>query len=85
VRGYPIIPCNLCGSQDHLQRVQIKQMLAAWEREQPGRLENIFRSIQSVSPSHLADTTLFDFHALSGTPGQAAVGVEAWLLDRESA
>jgi tRNA 2-thiocytidine biosynthesis protein TtcA len=83
-RGYPIIPCNLCGSQDHLQRVQIKKMLAEWEREQPGRLENIFRSIQSVSPSHLADTELFDFHALSGN-GRAAIGLEEWLLDKETA
>ncbi len=84
-RNYPIIPCNLCGSQDHLQRVQIKQMLRGWEREQPGRLENIFRSLQTVTPSHLADTALFDFHALTQSPGEATPGVEAWLLDRESA
>ncbi len=83
VRRYPIIPCNLCGSQDHLQRVQIKKMLASWEREQPGRLENIFRSLQSVSPSHLADTELFDFRALSGGGERAKIEANAWLLDRE--
>ncbi len=82
-RNYPIIPCNLCGSQDHLQRVQIKKMLAGWESEQPGRLENIFRSLQSVSPSHLADTDLFDFQALSGDPTVTQLGVNDWLLDAE--
>jgi len=82
-RGYPIIPCNLCGSQDHLQRVQIKKMLAAWEKEQPGRLENIFRSIQSVSPSHLADTDLFDFRGLTSAAGTPTVSANAWLLDAE--
>jgi tRNA 2-thiocytidine biosynthesis protein TtcA len=81
-QNYPIIPCDLCGSQDNLQRVQIKRMLADWERQQPGRIENIFRSIQSVSPSHLADTNLFDFHALSGGQ-QPPVGAVEWLLDAE--
>lgn len=66
VRDFPIIPCNLCGSQDHLQRVKIKQMLATWEKETPGRVENIFRSICTVIPSHLADPSIFDFHALGG-------------------
>ncbi len=79
-RAYPIIPCQLCGSQDNLQRVRIKKVLATWEREQPGRLENIFRSLQSVSPSHLADTKLFDFHALSGGGDAAKIGADAWLL-----
>ena len=64
-RDFPIIPCNLCGSQDQLQRVQIKQMLKEWERVQPGRAENIFRSLQNVSASHLADTELFDFAELA--------------------
>lgn len=83
LRDYPIIPCNLCGSQDHLQRVQIKKMLAGWEREQPGRLENIFRALQSVSPSHLADTDLFDFHGLSGDAATPGLGAGAWLMDAE--
>ncbi len=85
VRDYPIIPCNLCGSQDHLQRVQIKKMLAGWEREQPGRLENIFRSLQSVSPSHLADTALFDFQGLSGSQGSSVIDANDWLLDNRKA
>jgi len=66
-RRFPIIPCNLCGSQENLQRAKIKAMLADWEREDPGRTERLFRSLQNVSPSHLADAALFDFKAL--TPG----------------
>ena len=64
-RQFPIIPCNLCGSQDNLQRVKIKQMLQTWERESPGKVESIFRSIQNVSPSQLADPELFDFAGLN--------------------
>ena len=64
VRQFPIIPCNLCGSQENLQRVRIKQMLQTWERESPGKVESIFRSIQNVSPSQLADPKLFDFAGL---------------------
>lgn len=64
VREFPIIPCNLCGSQDHLQRVAIKQMLAEWERAHPGRTETIFSSLRNVTPSHLADARLFDFRSL---------------------
>ena len=63
-RDFPIIPCNLCGSQENLQRGQIKQLLAAWEQEDPGRIDSLFRSIQNVSPSHLADPNLFDFASL---------------------
>ena len=59
--GFPIIPCNLCGSQDNLQRQAIKDMLQGWQREHPGRVETIFRAICNVSPSQLADTKLFDF------------------------
>ena len=65
-RKFPIIPCNLCGSQENLQRAKIKEMLQTWERESPGKIENIFRSIQNVSPSQLADTELFDFSGLAG-------------------
>jgi tRNA 2-thiocytidine biosynthesis protein TtcA len=60
-REFPIIPCNLCGSQENLQRVQVKKMLAGWEKEYPGRTESIFRSIRNVAPSQLGDSTLFDF------------------------
>jgi tRNA 2-thiocytidine biosynthesis protein TtcA len=63
-KAFPIIPCNLCGSQDHLQRVQVKKMLAQWEREYPGRTESIFRSIRHISPSQLGDSNLFDFSSL---------------------
>lgn len=63
-KAFPIIPCNLCGSQENLQRVQVKKMLAQWEREYPGRTETIFRSIRNVAPSQLADRELFDFSNL---------------------
>lgn len=62
---FPIIPCNLCGSQENLQRQKVKAMLADWEREQPGRVNNIFRAMANVEPSHLADTNLYDFKSLS--------------------
>jgi tRNA 2-thiocytidine biosynthesis protein TtcA len=61
---FPIIPCNLCGSQENLQRQVIKDMLQGWEKQQPGRLENIFRSFQNISPSQLADNELFNFKDL---------------------
>jgi tRNA 2-thiocytidine biosynthesis protein TtcA len=58
---FPIIPCNLCGSQENLQRQAIKQMLHEWERQYPGRTQTIFTSMQNVKPSHLLDGNLFDF------------------------
>lgn len=61
IREFPIIPCNLCGAQENLQRQVIKDMLQSWEKQHPGRLENIFRSIQNVAPSQLADSQLFNF------------------------
>lgn len=63
-RAFPIIPCNLCGSQENLQRQVIKDMLQAWDKQHPGRIENIFRSIQNLSPSQLADQQWFDFKGL---------------------
>ncbi|MBB1327367.1 tRNA 2-thiocytidine(32) synthetase TtcA [Pseudoalteromonas sp. SR45-1] len=60
-KAYPIIPCNLCGSQENLQRQSIKGMLIDWDKESPGRVESIFKSIQNISPSQLADKDLFDF------------------------
>ncbi len=68
--GFPIIPCNLCGSQDNLQRQAIKHMLRAWSIEHPGRVESIFRAIANVSPSQLADSALFDFASLQGSNGK---------------
>jgi tRNA 2-thiocytidine biosynthesis protein TtcA len=61
---FPIIPCNLCGSQDNLQRQAIKQMLREWDTQYPGRVDNIFRSIRNVTPSHLGDTGLYGFNQL---------------------
>lgn len=63
-RAFPIIPCNLCGSQENLKRKQVKRMLQAWEAEDPGRLDVIFASLQNVKTSHLADAGLFDFIGL---------------------
>ena len=65
IMEYPIIPCNLCGSQENLQRQAIKGMLQQWEREHPSRVEAIFSSLQNVAPSQLADTQLFDFESLA--------------------
>lgn len=60
-KAFPIIPCNLCGSQDNLQRQLIKKMLHEWERQHPGRIDSIFAAIGNVAPSQLADPMLFDF------------------------
>jgi tRNA 2-thiocytidine biosynthesis protein TtcA len=64
VRDFPIIPCNLCGSQENLQRVVIKKMLSDWERSFPGRMESLLTALRNVEPAHLADTDLFDFTGL---------------------
>lgn len=64
LREFPIIPCNLCGTQENMQRRNIKEMLKQWEHEYPGRVESIFRSVTNVSPSQLADGKLFPFNAL---------------------
>lgn len=64
-KAFPIIPCNLCGSQENLQRKVIKDMLQGWDKQHPGRLETIFSAIKNVVPSHLADIDLFDFKSLS--------------------
>jgi tRNA 2-thiocytidine biosynthesis protein TtcA len=66
MQDFPIIPCNLCGSQENMKRREIKAMLAEWELEDPGRTDRLFRSLQNVTPSHLADRDLFDFESLSG-------------------
>ncbi|HEY5622125.1 MAG TPA: tRNA 2-thiocytidine(32) synthetase TtcA, partial [Gammaproteobacteria bacterium] len=64
LRRFPIIPCNLCGSQENLKRREIKRMLSDWEARDPGRTNRLLRSLQNVSPSHLADRSLFDFAAV---------------------
>jgi len=78
-QAFPIIPCQLCGSQDHLQRVAVKSMLSEWERAAPGRLETIFRAIRNVQPSHLADPSAFDFRALGETGDAASSAIVDWL------
>ena len=71
LREFPIIPCDLCGSQETLQRKQVKQMLRDWEREHPGRTESMFRAMGDVVASHLMDRKLFDFDALAPGAGPA--------------
>ena len=78
-RQFPIIPCNLCGSQPNLQRQAIKQMLQEWKKKHPGRIENIFRAISHVSPSQLADRELFDFINLGSESGPASSPPD-WLM-----
>ena len=73
LREFPIIPCNLCGSQENSQRTKIKLMLAEWEKEDPGRSGRLFRSLQNVSPSHLADPELYNFARLGGVDAGALV------------
>jgi tRNA 2-thiocytidine biosynthesis protein TtcA len=63
-RQFPVIPCTLCGSQDNLQRVQIKQMLRDWERQYPGRVDNLFGAMGNIVPSHLMDRNLYPFTGL---------------------
>jgi tRNA 2-thiocytidine biosynthesis protein TtcA len=66
-RQFPIIPCSLCGSQENLQRQEIKRMMHQWERQYPGRTETMFTSLQNVVPSHLMDHTRFDFKGIQVT------------------
>lgn len=72
LRDFPIIPCNLCGSQENLQRQNIKAMLAEWERQQPGRAETMLAALQNVAPSQLADRNLFDFAGLERAEAEPA-------------
>ncbi len=76
LREMPIIPCNLCGSQNNLQRQVIEQMLKDWDRQHPGRVETMFRALNNVVPSHLADTKLHDFAGLRITPGLDVVNLD---------
>ena len=79
LREFPIIPCNLCGSQENLQRKQVKKMMDAWERDTPGRIETIARALGDIRPSQLSDPKLFDFLAL-GRLGQTPLpDAHAWL------
>jgi tRNA 2-thiocytidine biosynthesis protein TtcA len=66
-KKFPIIPCDLCGSQPTLQRKQVKQMLREWEKRHPGRVDSMFRALSNLTPSHLLDRKLFDFAAVRAT------------------
>ena len=82
-KQFPIIPCNLCGSQDNLQRQVVKEMLQGWNETHPGRLESIFTAISNVIPSHLTDTEIFDFQGLKQLTEseRAAQGAKLDLLN----
>ena len=78
-REFPIIPCNLCGSQPNLERARIKKMINKWDKESSGRVENIFRSMQNVTRSHLLDTELFDFRSLNANADKKIISSEIIL------
>jgi tRNA 2-thiocytidine biosynthesis protein TtcA len=78
-REFPIIPCNLCGSQENLQRKQVRRMLDQWEREHPGRSEIMFRALTNVAPSQLADFNLFDFASLGARGDAKRADAHGWL------
>ncbi|MDX1377103.1 MAG: tRNA 2-thiocytidine(32) synthetase TtcA [Burkholderiales bacterium] len=80
-RGFPIIPCSLCGSQDNLQRQAVRAMLREWEGRHPGRVESILRALSDVRPSHLMDRRLFDFAGLGSGPAALAPAPGERALD----
>jgi tRNA 2-thiocytidine biosynthesis protein TtcA len=82
LRAFPVMPCNLCGSQETLQRQAIKQMLHDWERRFPGRIENVFRAMTSIAPSQLADRDLFDFARLGSRGADTPPSQADWLIGR---
>ena len=84
-RQFPIIPCSLCGSQDNLQRVQIKQMLRDWDKRFPGRVENLFHAMCNIVPSHMMDRQLFGFTELKATGMPDAAGDRAFDDDETCA
>ena len=81
LREFPIIPCNLCGSQEHLQRRQVSAMLREWERKHPGRIESIFNALGNAVPTHLLDRRLQDFAAIRATGVADAAGDIAFDVD----
>jgi tRNA 2-thiocytidine biosynthesis protein TtcA len=80
-RDFPIIPCNLCGSQPNLQRAVVGRMIEDWDKKFPGRVETMFRSLQNIVPSHLADTKLFDFQGLDSVRGEPVEPQQLAALD----
>ena len=81
-RGFPIIPCDLCGSQENLQRQQVKRMLQEWEKKHPGRIESMFQALGNVAPSHLLDPKLYNFAGLKPT-GEPPLAVVSAPLSRK--
>jgi tRNA 2-thiocytidine biosynthesis protein TtcA len=81
-RQFPIIPCTLCGSQDNLQRVQVKKMIREWERQYPGRIDNMFHAMGHITPSHMMDRNLYPFTTLQPT-GRADPGGDRAFDDDE--
>jgi tRNA 2-thiocytidine biosynthesis protein TtcA len=81
IRNFPIIPCTLCGSQENLQRKQVRKQMDEWERQNPGRLDQIFGALKNVAPSQLADPKLFDFASLGGDAATA----QNWLMPETAA
>ncbi|MEY4908550.1 MAG: tRNA 2-thiocytidine(32) synthetase TtcA, partial [Pseudomonadota bacterium] len=82
-REFPIIPCTLCGSQENLQRVQIKRMLQEWEKQHPGRIDNMHRAFANVVPSHLMDRALFPFETIRPTGEVNPQGDKAFDEDED--
>ncbi|WP_425604049.1 tRNA 2-thiocytidine(32) synthetase TtcA [Luteimonas kalidii] len=78
-KAFPIIPCNLCGSQENLQRKQVQKMMAQWEHDTPGRIETIARALGDIRPSQLSDPALFDFLSLGRRDAAAQADAHAWL------
>ncbi len=72
--AFPIIPCNLCGSQPNMQRQVVKEMLAEWDKKFPGRLESMFKAVTNIAPSQLADRSLFDFEGLEAKQAELLAG-----------
>ena len=83
-QAFPIIPCNLCGSQDNLQRQAVKNMLNDWRKRFPGRVQNIARALGDVRPAQLADRSLFDFAALGRTRDTPLPTDADWLRNEET-
>ncbi len=81
---FPIIPCTLCGSQETLQRKQVRRLMDDWERQHPGRIEHIFTALKNVAPSQLADLALFDFTGLDGAPDNPVDWLQPKLNDLDA-
>jgi tRNA 2-thiocytidine biosynthesis protein TtcA len=78
-KAFPVVPCDLCGSQENLQRKQVKKMMDAWEKDSPGRIETIARALGDIRPSQLSDPKLFDFLALGRLGDAPLPDAHAWL------